>query len=220
MTLLPGKNLDEVHVILRNVILDLTLPPPYEALSYTWGSPQDTVPMRINTSILREDPIFHSKAWLEKQLEQGFDMQFSVLEIRQNLAVALQHLRFEYKPGVLWIDAVCINQRDIQERSAQVQMMGDIYRSAHQTTIWLGPERDASSLAMETLDDLGSRITVDWESKTIFSQDGAALADPRMDHLLDQRQRTSIVRLLQRPWFERLWIWQEVQLAKSAIVTC
>lgn len=38
----------------------------------------------------------------------------------------------------IWADAVCINQQDLDERSSQVGVMGDIYKAAKDCQIWLG----------------------------------------------------------------------------------
>lgn len=227
MTLLPRADLDEIHVTLRNLTLDPTSPPSYEALSYTWGSTRDTVPIRISTVTGEESAVAESKDWSEKHNETSnrpFVQKYSVLEVTRNLAVALEHLQYDREPRVLWIDAICINQQDMQERSSQVQRMGDIYQLARQTTVWLGPEEYDSCLAIETLDDLASRITVDWSTLTCLAigenENDVALADLDKDLPFDQQQLTSVIRLLERPWFERLWIRQEVQLAKSAVVVC
>ncbi|PMD32475.1 HET-domain-containing protein [Hyaloscypha variabilis F] len=53
--------------------------------------------------------------------------------------------------GVVWIDAICINQDDIQERSLEVARMGFIYNKARQVIVWLGPHTENSELAIETL---------------------------------------------------------------------
>ena len=101
---------------------------------------------------------------------------------------------------------------------------GYIYRSACQTTIWLGPERNDSTLAMDTLNDLGSRIAVDWNTYTCYlmgqNEDEFSVVDLGETLGFVPKQWTSITRLLERPWFERLWIWQEIRLAKRVAVVC
>ena len=234
MTLLPGEAGEEIHVTLSNVTLDPASPPSYEALSYTWGSAHDTLPIRILTGMMAKQAVDRSQMWFQNifgssarnRFQRGSSrgVPYSTLEVTRNLAVALQHLRYQHKPRVLWIDAICINQQDVHERSAQVQLMGDIYRSARQTTVWLGPEEDDSCLAIETLDHLASKYTFDWSTYTLLAigenRDDIALADPDEDLPIDEQQLTSIKRLLERPWFERLWVWQEVRLARSAVVVC
>ena len=231
MTLLPGKAGEEIHITLRNVTLDPASPPSYEALSYAWGSAQDTLRIRVATQNIAKQAVHRSRDWFKNILGSSVRGRFqrdsfrgvphSSLDVTRNLAVALQHLRYEHEPRVLWIDAICINQQDVHERSAQVERMGDIYRSARQTTVWLGPEEDDSCLAIETLDHLASKFTVDWSTLTIVAI-GENWGDVDQDKtfLVDTKQLSSIERLLERPWFERLWVWQEVRLARSAVVVC
>ena len=69
--------------------------PEYEALSYAWGS---------------HDPV--------DILVQASESSFCTLPVTQNLAEALHHLRHEDKPHVLWIDAICVNQQDMDERNS------------------------------------------------------------------------------------------------------
>ncbi|KAL8652544.1 MAG: hypothetical protein Q9226_004227 [Calogaya cf. arnoldii] len=225
LTLLPLDYCHNVHVTLKNVALNS--PPSYEALSYTWGSAQDTVPILIRNdegfeSVLPESIESSTKepgSWMQHGASQ-----FSTLEVTRNLAVALDQLRLDRKPRVLWVDAICINQQDVQERSAQMQLMGNSYRYAHQMTVWLGPEGNDSSLAMETLSALGSRIGVNWNTWTCYQiekdKDEYDPVDLGESLGFENRQWAGIERLLKHPWFERLWIWQEVKLANLVCVVC
>jgi hypothetical protein len=71
--------------------------------------------------------------------------------IRKNLFNALLHLRLK-RPRALWIDAICINQADIQERNAQVSLMAFIYRRATRVVVWLGlPPQKYTELDREVM---------------------------------------------------------------------
>ncbi|CZR60698.1 uncharacterized protein PAC_10594 [Phialocephala subalpina] len=85
--------------------------PVYEALSYTWGSPE-----LINNILLNGKP----------------------MAIRQNLHDAFLALRKEHEPRVLWADAICIDQSNLEERERQVRFMDSIYERAATVLIWLG----------------------------------------------------------------------------------
>lgn len=61
-----------------------------------------------------------------------------VVGVTKNLHSAMPALRKSEESRVIWVDALCINQADVRERSHQVQQMGDIYRCAHQVIIWIG----------------------------------------------------------------------------------
>ncbi|KAI0412566.1 HET-domain-containing protein [Xylaria grammica] len=115
LELLPGTFENDLRGVLRTVVLENR--PSYEALSYTWGARTEGRTLKIQNQ------------WVSKSNE---------LPITDNLFRALKRLRRLFKPRVLWVDAVCINQEDLDERSAQVALMADIYSSAESTTIWLG----------------------------------------------------------------------------------
>ena len=98
--------------------------PSYEALSYAWGDPKCTNNIRIGEA---------------------------KLGVATNLYVALQYLRSETKPRVLWIDAICINQTDLPERGQQVRIMDSIYRGAECVLAWLGERNESSDAAFHPL---------------------------------------------------------------------
>ena len=202
LTLSPGPFDSDIHVSLTHVRLETHEPPHYEALSYAWGSSILSHVVTVNTE----------------------DGQQS-LSVTENLHSALQHLRDSSSPRTLWADAVCINQSDKKERSRQVAMMADIYRSAAKVIVWLGPEANSSAAAIEALKTLASKIHVDWGLSIISA---ASEVDANSDWLnltkpppFDRETWSSIAWLLDRSWFSRLWVWQEVKLArKGAMIIC
>jgi hypothetical protein len=77
-----------------------------------------------------------------------------VLEVQQNLATALRWLRFTDRPRLLWIDAICINQKDEKEKSIQIQNMFTIFYRAEKGTIaWLGEKRECGFEAFRFLQE-------------------------------------------------------------------
>ncbi|KAL8825859.1 MAG: hypothetical protein Q9170_007629 [Blastenia crenularia] len=238
VTLLPMSNKAKGIEINLDIVSMFPGSPSYEALSYTWGSTQNCVPIHVQTKERVVGVPFRPRIRLPVEIGVWTRHTSSApkrtkvaahngyLEVTRNLAEALVHLGYNDKPRVLWIDAICINQQDVPERNAQVQQMSDIYRRARQTIIWLGPERNDSSLGIDTLNHLGSKITVDWETWTCLPEgekgedEDSGLADLSKPLPINPKQWDSIVRLLERPWFQRLWIWQEARLAKYAVVVC
>ena len=73
------------------------------------------------------------------------------LPITQNLMLALRGLRLRESQRVLWIDSICINQFDIDERNSQVRIMNLIYEKAENVNIWLGLATENSAMGMEVL---------------------------------------------------------------------
>ena len=201
MTILPGVFGSEVRITMQNHVFTESQIPVYEALSYAWGSNKKSAKIRIK--------------------ETGGDR---MLAVTSNLAEALQYLRYEDRPRVLWIDAICVNQQNIPERGHQVSRMADIYRSASPVLIWLGPEFASSDVAMRELSDLGSTVRINWGTREITPLSGDSYPVwqetpyPFSGHGSVLR---SIEALLDRLWFKRLWIWQEVRLAKiGAQILC
>jgi hypothetical protein len=179
-----------------------TLQLKYEALSYTWGLDNDQITIQV--------------------LCPG---KKTSLTIRENLHDALKHLRNEADSRMLWIDAICVNQEDMAERSHQVGRMRDIYTHARRVVVWLGSESSDSALAMRTLQYIGNQIE--------FSTDGYIQSSPdctekdwhkvantsHIDH--DPHTWSAVCQLLLRPWFNRLWVKQEIQLANAtALIQC
>ncbi|KAI4137257.1 MAG: hypothetical protein LQ341_005222, partial [Variospora aurantia] len=208
LTLSAGPFESDLHISLDHAKLDAGDPPSYEALSYTWGGNHLSHMVFVDT----------------KDGQQQQQQQQS-LPVTENLHAALLHLRDTSSLRTLWIDAICINQDDKEERSRQVARMGDIYKSAAKVIIWLGPEGGNSTAATHALEELASKINVDWTHYTISA---ANQEDIRSDWLdltqhapFDDETWFSVVRLLNRSWFSRLWIWQEVFLAhKGATMIC
>ena len=100
-------------------------PEPYEALSYTWGPPGGNFSIKI---------LAHGEAYR--------------ICIRANLDAALRHLRSSTEHKFFWIDALCINQQDDDEKSLQIQFMSEIYNQATDVCVWLGVEEDDSARAI------------------------------------------------------------------------
>ncbi|GMG26133.1 unnamed protein product [Aspergillus oryzae var. brunneus] len=155
---------------------------PYEALSYVWGiggGPQ---------SILIDGRAFR---------------------VTQNLHSVLLRLRNHSVVRLLWIDAICINQKDDREKSHQIQLMRTIYGEAWRVIVWLGEEADQSSEALEAIRKAAEDASVDDLPKG-YSRD----RPDREKHL------PSSLALVQRPWFQRIWVLQEVALARDIIIMC
>ncbi|KAF4635100.1 hypothetical protein G7Y89_g3001 [Cudoniella acicularis] len=130
------------------------------------------------------------------------------LAVTQNLCDALVHLRYPSKPRVFWIDAICVDQQNLMERSAQVQRMGEVYTLAHRVVVWLGPQDDSSTYAIELLEKLNSQIKVNMRNGT-KSNSALSSSDLRYGSeplSLSREEYAVLSSLFYRSWFERLWI--------------
>ena len=131
------------------------------------------------------------------------------LNVRQNLHHYLEQVECKrYAESWVWIDQISINQADIAERNHQVQQMGTIFRKATMVIAWIGladVHSDRAASAVSRL-DLCKEIC-EAEAK-------AAVAT------LLTVERLSVLYILQRSYFRRLWIVQEILLAKEVTVAC
>ena len=165
LRLIPNK--DETAVI-KCQLFDYTLESGkqthlYEALSYVWGDPNKTVPIFIG--------------------EHRFN-------ITENLHTALLHLRNHSIERTIWVDAVCINQANEQEKAHQIQYMAKIYGQANHVIIWLGEAADNSDQAFEDI-----RV---------------AAEDEFTNSLIEETSQKAILKLLERLWFRRIWVREQI----------
>lgn len=175
LTLLPGEREHPVRCELS--VNSLRDDPVYEALSYTWGDPAAALPIWLNG--------------------QTFD-------VTANLYGALVELRDKSETRTLWVDAICINQRDLIELGEQVQHMRAIYQQASEVLVWLGDAIEDSDFAM----DLVAQFT--------NSNDGLYVSDDtEPDSPSNERARKSLGSLFNRPYWTRLWVIQEFAVSKS-----
>lgn len=159
----------------------------FEALSYTWGGETLSHPLICN----------------------GL-----TIGITYNLFTALRYLRDEKDCRYLWVDAVCINQLDNEEKSRQIRILQIIFEHAIQVVAWLGEEGQHTQAAFDVLrawvleyptseQAEEMRLLLESKSKTDFEDIDNALLD-----------------LLTRPWLSRVWIIQEIYAAKKLKVLC
>jgi hypothetical protein len=192
LTLLPGTVSSDIRLCLDITPLTADNVPEFEAVSYAWGSACDPV------------NIFVGK------------IGWKTLPVTQNLAEALQYFRYKDKPRTLWIDAICVNQQNLKERSQQVKRMADVYSKAARVAVWLGSESDDSSLAMDCIDKIASKVKVDWATLSMSAiTHEVHWGDMVTPIPLEELDMLAINHLIYRSWFERLWIWQEVILASE-----
>ncbi|KAJ6788679.1 hypothetical protein PWT90_07255 [Aphanocladium album] len=166
---------------------------PYEALSYVWGKPS----------------VFHRSIWCvdEDQASSGN----GILHIGGNLARALLAYRRTDQARQIWVDAICIQQDDLDERLSQVRMMGDIFRNATQVLCWLGAFQDPATeeyLALTAIHFL-REFNRDQTKETLSSEEIAS--DRELFKCWD-----AVKAFFDCEYFHRAWIIQEIGLARRA----
>ena len=177
-----GAGFGDTPICCNLVVKSLHASPPYEALSYTWGS------LDLDSTIICNGV---------------------PLLITRHLYEALQYLRKPEHDRIMWIDAVCIDQKNLRERAEQVGLMKDIYAKAFHVVIWLGRETTEDKTAFSVLDRF----------KTLFETRGYGDLGP--DCFVDAGLPDTndpdwepLVKLFQRPWFQRIWVVQEATVSR------
>lgn len=181
----PGKKEDYIHCHLEQVSLSEARR-KYECVSYVWG---DLTELR---RIIVDGHWFY---------------------VTLNLFHALQHFRDEREERTLWADAICIQQTNPPEKGRQVQLMGQIYENSERTLVWLGA--DPQGVAIETVDFLKS---TSWIARALVDRYGSVTKIPALNRhdnpvSQDPRKWKLFEDFLNFPWFNRVWVLQEVGIA-------
>ena len=113
----------------------------------------------------------------------------------------------------LWVDALCINQLDYIERNKQVSRMSSIYGNSWTVIAWLGPWKDNSDKAINLIEDMAA-----------FNKDGQGqLLEKALENnpdFLGSGSWTALQKLMNREYFYRVWIIQEIVLGATSTVIC
>ncbi|KAJ4294905.1 hypothetical protein N0V88_005144 [Collariella sp. IMI 366227] len=162
-------------------VVSLDSNPSYEALSYCWG--------RSTANILVND---------------------KYVSVPANLQDALRRFRCATEERILWADAICINQSQIEERNSQVAMMADIYKKCERCLIWMGQASDFDSGSYAcSLPDLLTALS----KKHHFDQPGAPVIGGGLGIT-----RVPLMFLNDTAWWERIWVVQEAILAPRSVL--
>jgi hypothetical protein len=177
LEILPSTESSIIQCQLEYIMLGR--PAQYNALSYTWG---DLTAPRAEIAV------------------NGHK-----LRVTENCKLALQELRREAKVNsktqVIWIDAICINQEDLEERHQQVLIMRSIYIGAQNLIIWLSPKADDSDKAIKILTEF---VRCEREGLKHLQEWHKYFEGPSC-----YKHWLSIAKFFSWSWFRRVWVVQE-----------
>lgn len=215
LTLLPANEQDERIAVYLHPTATEAAKGQYEALSYVWGSPDNPETISV---------ISNSRTGSEEDGVSSSEYNAAPHLVTQNLAVALRHLRRRVTARTLWIDAICIDQQNIAEKSEQVLNMAQIYKSSARVVIWLGPGSPQCDRGMQIVDRLGQALRYDQATEAFtLTPDGAGepyLADLTKKIPDQESFLRALAMLFRSPWFERLWVVQEALASSEVVVVC
>ncbi|CZR66859.1 uncharacterized protein PAC_16760 [Phialocephala subalpina] len=218
--ILPGAWGEDIACELRTTSLDGA--PIYQTLSYVWGDASITKPILVDGSRF---------------------------EVTANLYAALKRLRCATTKRVIWIDALCINQRDNEEKTSQVMLMQRIYEGCAEVLIWLGDWDVDEPVDERTIEDTQDELEQFFQAVT-FDEEAFSQFEPKRRDLMvafaivktlesgghiDERPwfrckstesrlfeggSAALTKLMNVPYWNRIWVVQEMRLPQSAIVVC
>ena len=215
----PSKQFRLFRIPLRNpadvTSIELTTwtieeAPSYGAISYVWGNAKDCRRIRVNGD---------------------------TMSIGENCWYALRQLRQHNPCAYYWLDAICINQTDIAERSSQVDVMGDIFSQAQCVFACVGSHADGSELLVQELrrfakvmpksprpdelDHLRHRVAPVWD-RSLLNKEPDPIDRWYWAHDYEARKMLMFTLILfgQRQYWERLWVVQELVEARKRKVLC
>jgi hypothetical protein len=174
LRLSPSSTSSGTQYTLQRVSLDALLDIEFRALSYSWGT-----------------------AEVAAQLSQ-IKVDNQAIYIRLNLFNFLKTAGMKAEYGLFFIDAICINQLDDEEKQYQIRFMTQIYGRANEVIAWLGHPDPKYTDCLHALNDVKRRNYGDW---TPAHWDGFGY-------------------LSCHPYWSRLWVVQEIVLASTVTVWC
>lgn len=178
------------------VTTSLDKPSEYEALSYTWGV------VNLGSDIYT--------SWIS--------VDSAPLPVTVHLYAALKRLRRPRVTRYVWADAVCINQRDLDERGSQILLMPKVYANAVRTLVWLGEEEEEEEegpldkWCLRNIRDRAWLVRRPSDSSAKSERPTVSEYFGFVAHAVDP--------LLSRSWFSRRWVLQEAYFSQHITILC
>ncbi|KAI8938757.1 hypothetical protein NX059_004623 [Plenodomus lindquistii] len=214
LELLPGEPEAPLRGTLQVVNIDFT----HSTRSLNNGSLTWTRETNHAVSLATENPVWYtalSYTWGPPVFDKVITFERIDVAITSTLASALRYLRSTSHSVFLWIDQICINQPDVAEKVQQIPLMGQIYRKATNTFIWLGDDDGSDPvLAFDALETIYARLQS--SEARITTADFQRLDFPPPT----DRSWWAIRQLFRRPWLTRLWTIQEAVLSRHLFLAC
>jgi hypothetical protein len=173
------------------------------------SGPFEPTKCTLRTYVLGDDPPIYtalSYSWGPKERFNEIELNGCSFPVGRSLWSMLYRTQqqLDYKNALIWIDALCINQEDTRERNHQVQLMRQIYSNASLVWVWLGEGDNNSDLAM----------------RYIKRREPLEHSNANFSKLWNSQKASAVLQLCERAYWTRIWIVQEVMLAKEIVVMC
>jgi hypothetical protein len=163
--------------------------PAYTAVSYTWDGQQRDQDLRVGGSNLR---------------------------VIENVRAGLPYLIKCAKTQFLWIDGICVNQDDHDEKAVQIPLMQEIYTKCQECLIWLGESTPEAELAIDAIPRITHQLKLH-DAVQVWEMEGIHVPSSGVP---DSPLWKGFVKLFSRPWFKRVWTFQEAVLPDIVMFLC
>lgn len=166
---------------------------------------------RLFKASLDNPPAYEAVSYRWERTKQShfITVNGSKFPVARNVYLLLSEFRRQSHPcpSIFWIDSVCINQSCIQDRNNQVQLMGEIYAKASLVRMWIGSESDFADHAFDLIRNCGpaGQKSEELVAAEVMESEASAKA---------------LTKLLNRDYWNRMWVFQEIVLAREAVVHC
>lgn len=221
----PGDSHDTVSGHLENQELGET-DTLYSALSYTWVRPHtlDQIQSQLADDLDPDSNSTHDGlfAWEKQRMEHCIVVsETKSLQVTCNLYSALVRVRSPYENVRLYADALCIDQGTsascLCERAQQIMLMGDIFRNATVVFADLGDYDDRAADSLDFLEPLANVDDNAWDEPKADRRGYNALIPREILETVSTETWMSFLALCTRRYWRRLWVLEEVILARRAI---
>lgn len=146
----------------------------------------------------------------QSQVQANITLSGAPFHVNHNLYLAMLHLRSPTHPLTLWVDAICINQADMEERNAQVAMMSFIYTRALKVAAWLGVKEYKNQV------DLFRSMSSDWKAGQARQFAASLVGETKLHYSLEP-DKITLARIAECSYWVRLWIVQEACLPRLLV---
>lgn len=173
-----GRASEPLCCELQTVSLAAEPRPAYESISYVWGDPSPSEPIMLN------------------DMEVGIPL---------NAKVVLERVRYPECDRVVWIDAICINQKDEGEKQTQVGLMYEVYSFTQRNLVWLGGDTGDVAEAVAAIEEILADARRETDDYRTFTRT-VATRDTSDRKLVLRADPQPLLDFFQRRWFKRLWV--------------
>ncbi|KAI1482286.1 heterokaryon incompatibility protein-domain-containing protein [Daldinia eschscholtzii] len=212
LELKPGIGDDRLHGSLHHCFVEFATYVPGET-----SSSRKVDATKFALAVNQCEPVWYtalSYTWGSKVFDRVIECDNFSKAITESLDIALRQFR---KPGhsiMLWIDQICINQDDLEEKKGQIPLMSRIYKHALNTIGWLGVPTPLTGRVLRLLEQIIEALQY-------------TMSDLRSDDFIggnflgaDSIVWKELCDFISRPWFKRLWVIQEIVLSRDLWILC